>query len=239
MTSVRSKAQAAQGPTAYVACVQAALAPLADAGKAGEMCAYMRGQFDFLGVQTPARRAALAALGRASFDAAAALRAAEQLWRLPAREYRYAAVDLLARHAKVLRPEHVPRLLRLAQREAWWDTVDGLAGVVGDVLRLGRDTQQDVQQLMDKALRHPSLWVRRIAMLHQLGWRLQTDTARLYAYAERLAPEQDFFIRKAIGWALRDYARWDPQGVERFVTRHADDLSPLSVREALRGLKKR
>lgn len=223
----------------YVAQARDALARLADAGKAGEMRAYMREQFDFLGVQTPARRAALAALGRVGFDAAGALRAAEQLWRLPAREYRYAAVDLLARHAPVLKPEHVPRLLRLAQREAWWDTVDGLAGVVGDVLLLARSTQPDVQQLMDEALRHKSLWVRRIAMLHQLGWKLQTDTGRLYAYAEKLAPEQDFFIRKAIGWALRDYARWDPQGVERFVACHAGRLSSLSTREALRGLKKR
>jgi len=220
----------------YVARVQAVLAPLADAGKAQAMRAYMREQFDFLGVQTPARRAGLAALGRARFDAAGALQAAEQLWRLPGREYRYAAVDLLAQHARVLQPGHVPRLLRLAQREAWWDTVDGLAGVVGDVLRAARTAQPDVQQLMDEALLHKSLWVRRIAMIHQLGWRLQTDTGRLYGYALALAHEEDFFIRKAIGWALRDYARWNPQGVRDFTAQHRHQLSTLSVREATRHL---
>lgn len=225
-------------PAGYVAQVQAALAPLADAGKAREMRAYMREQFDFLGVQTPARRAALAALGRMHLEASGALQAAEQLWRLPLREYRYAAVDLLARHAKVLTPEHVPRLLRLAQREAWWDTVDGLAGVVGDVLLAARPAQPEVQQLMDEALYHKSLWVRRIAMIHQLGWRLQTDSGRLFAYALALAHEDDFFIRKATGWALRDYARWNPQGVEHFVAQHRHQLSALTVREAIRSLGK-
>ena len=121
-------------PADYVARVQAVLAPLADAVKAREMRAYMRGQFDFLGVQTPARRTAVAALGPVRLDARGVLQAAEQLWRRPGREYRYCVVDLLARHARVLGPEHIGRLLRLAQREAWWDTVDGLAGVVGDAL---------------------------------------------------------------------------------------------------------
>ena len=226
----------APSPAAWVAQVQAALGALADADKAVAMRAYMRGQFDFLGIQTPVRRAAIAALGRVRFSAAAVLQAAELLWRLPAREYRYAAVDLLARHAPLLGPQHLPRLLRLAQRQPWWDTVDGLAGVVGDVLLAARAQDPDIQWLMDAALRHKSLWVRRIAMLHQLGWRLQTDTARLYGYALALAPEEDFFARKAIGWALRDYARWDPQGVAHFVAQHRQTLPTLSVREATRHL---
>lgn len=225
-------------PAEYTARMQVVLTPLADAGKARAMRAYMREQFDFLGVQTPVRRKAVATLGRVHFDATGALQAAEQLWRLPCREYRYAAVDLLAQHARLLQPGHVPRLLRLAQREAWWDTVDGLAGVAGDVLLAARLEQPDVQQLMDEALQHQSLWVRRIAMIHQLGWRLQTDTARLYSYAQTLAHEEDFFIRKAIGWALRDYARWDPQGVRDFTAQHRHQLSALSAREATRHLGK-
>ena len=89
---------------------------------------------------------------------------------------------------------------------------------------------------MDAALRHDCLWVRRIAMIHQLGWRLETDKDRLFGYAETLAPERDFFIRKAIGWALRDYARWNPQAVREFVATMGSRLSPLSAREATRRI---
>lgn len=234
---MKAAASPSPAPAAWVAQVQAALAPRADAGKAREMRAYLREQFAFLGIPAPARRAAVAALGRVGFDAAGALRAPELLWRLPEREYRYTAVDLLARHASALGPHHVPRLLRLAQREPWWETVDGLAGVVGEVLLAARAESAEAQQLMDAALPHKSLWVRRIAMLHQLGWRLQTDTERLYRYALALAPEEDFFIRKAIGWALRDYARWAPDSVGRFLAQHADRLAPLTLREAGRHLK--
>jgi 3-methyladenine DNA glycosylase AlkD len=85
---------------------------------------------------------------------------------------------------------------------------------------------------MDECLVHPDLWVRRVAMLHQLGWREQTDQERLFSYALTLAPEKDFFIRKAIGWALRDHARTRPDAVRAFLAQHADRLSGLTVREA-------
>jgi 3-methyladenine DNA glycosylase AlkD len=73
-------------------------------------------------------------------------------------------------------------------------------------------------------------------MLHQLGWRLDTDTMRLFGYAQQLSDDKDFFIRKAIGWALRDYARWNPQAVTAFLVEHRDTLSRLSVREAAKHL---
>jgi 3-methyladenine DNA glycosylase AlkD len=73
-------------------------------------------------------------------------------------------------------------------------------------------------------------------MLHQLGWRLDTDTTRLFGYAAQLADEKEFFIRKAIGWALRDYARWNPQAVTKFLVEHRASLSGLTVREAAKHL---
>jgi 3-methyladenine DNA glycosylase AlkD len=73
-------------------------------------------------------------------------------------------------------------------------------------------------------------------MLHQLGWRLDTDTTRLLGYAQQLADEKEFFIRKAIGWALRDYARWNPQVVTDFLMAHRHTLSGLTVREAAKHL---
>ena len=148
------------------------------------MRAYMKNQFAFLGVAAPVRRAAVAALVRPRLAYAELLAVADDLWQWPEREYRYTAIDLLARHVRRLGPADVPWLLALAQRDPWWDTVDGLAGVVGDVLlaavlarpggaKSGTRTDRaadDAQQPMDAALHHSSLWVRRIAMLHQLGW---------------------------------------------------------------------
>jgi 3-methyladenine DNA glycosylase AlkD len=141
-------------------------------------------------------------------------------------------VDLLAKHHRQLGVDSLSHLLQLVQRRVWWDTVDGLAGVVGDILLRARAGQPEVQRQMDDWLGHPSLWVRRVAMLHQLGWKAQTDQARLFRYALVLAPDTEFFIRKAIGWALRDHARTQPEAVRAFLADHSHVLSGLTRREA-------
>ena len=216
--------------------IEAALRAQADAQQAVPMKAYMLGQFEFLGIRAGPRREALkqALKGLPQFTGTAdeLLALARALWRLPEREFRYAAIDLLAKHHKRLDVNALPSILQLVQTDPWWDTVDGLAGVVGDVLLRAKSSQPDVQRHMDACLVHTHLWVRRVAMLHQLGWREQTDQHRLFRYALTLAPETDFFIRKAIGWALRDHARTQPDVVRTFLTRHAGQLSGLTRREA-------
>ena len=212
--------------------IEAALRALANAQEAVPMKAYMLGQFEFLGVRAGPRREALKGLMTFSGSADELLALAEALWRLPEREFRYVAVDLLAKHHKRLDTSALPRILQLVQTDSWWDTVDGLAGVVGDIWLRAKATQADVQKHMDTCLLHPDLWVRRVAMLHQLGWREHTDEHRLFRYALALAPEKDFFIRKAIGWALRDHARTRPDAVRAFLAQQAEQLSGLTRREA-------
>lgn len=207
---------------------------LADPEKAVAMRAYLRNQFDFLGIPTPARRAMIAALAMPRLDQDELLAAARALWQMPYREYQYAAIDLLARHKKMLQADVIGSLLELAQHKPWWETVDGLAAVIGGVIRSTAPCVEPAQALMDQALSHQSMWVRRIAMTHQLGWRLQTDCERLFRYARTLAPEDEFFIRKAIGWALRDYAKWNADAVVEFVVRHRQEFAPLTLREALK-----
>ena len=217
--------------------IEAALCPLADPQQAVPMRAYMLDQFAFLGTRATPRRQALRGLPKLSdWGAPELLALAEKLWDLPEREFQYVAVDLLAKHHRQLGPDNLAHLLQLVQRKPWWDTVDGLAGVVGDILLRARADQPDVQRAMDACLGHPSLWVRRVAMLHQLGWRAQADEARLLHYALTLASECDFFIRKAIGWALRDHARTRPEEVRAFLAQHADRLSGLTRREAAKHL---
>jgi len=223
----------------FAEAVKGALGPLAEAGRAAGMKAYMRGQFDYLGIGTPERRAALKPLHLAYRpESAEELRAgAEALWALKEREYQYAAVGLLDRNRDLLELADVEWVLELVRTKPWWDTVDALVKVVGAVVR--REGAKG-RRRMDRALADEDFWVRRIALLHQLGWREETDTERLFGYARKLGHEKEFFIRKAIGWALRDYAWHDWRAVERFLAEHGDELAPLSVREAgknLAGLK--
>jgi 3-methyladenine DNA glycosylase AlkD len=218
--------------------IEGALRPLADRSQAVPMRAYMLDQFAFLGIRAVPRRGALRGLPPLNtWTAFELMSLAELLWDLPEREFQYVAVDLLAQHHRQLDLDSLPGLIQLVQRYAWWDTVDGLASVVGDIVLQARNGQRDVQRRMDTCLSHSNLWVRRVAMLHQLGWKAQTDEARLLHYALALAPEKDFFIRKAIGWALRDYARTRPETVRAFLSEHAPSLSGLTRREAGKHLR--
>lgn len=210
------------------------LEPLAKPARAVPMAAYMKGHFDFLGLSSPERRAAATPLIRAAqgMGADELIETAHALWLLPRREYQYVAIDLLTRYWKTLRYEDIDALLALVKQKSWWDTVDGLASIIGDICHAQLARDPGCQRRMDLALADPNLWVRRVAMLHQNGWRGATDTDRLFGYATRLAPETDFFIRKAIGWALRDYARHDPAAVRAFLAAEGKRFSGLTVREA-------
>lgn len=223
----------------FESAIRRELALCGDSTRALQMKAYMRDQFAFFGVQTPRRRALTVAIDKrceAPDDGTALIVLAESLWELPQREFTYVAIDYLKRHQGLLNRSHVERLLTLAQKKAWWDSVDGLASIVGATIRRDVASASGGQEQMDIAVLHPSMWVRRIAMIHQLGWRALTDTERLFGYASQLAHEQDFFIRKAIGWALRDYARHDPGAVREFIRLKGHALSALSVREASKHL---
>jgi 3-methyladenine DNA glycosylase AlkD len=203
-----------------------------DPTRAAPMAAYMRGQFPFLGIPTPPRRALsrtiLAGLPRPT---EADLRAvALACWDLPEREYQYFACDWLQRHAAVATPASMPTIRTLITTRSWWDTVDALAArVVGPIVASHRESVAT----MDDWLRADNLWLIRTSILHQLTYKGRTDPDRLFRACADTAGHPDFFIRKAIGWALREYAKTDPAAVRAFVDAHPE-LSPLSVREALK-----
>src|SRR6266702_1388953 len=238
LTRFQSSDHHAMTPHAFGKEIKAVIASHADPQRALAMRAYMRNQSEFIGVPTPLRRqAVLPVFKRLSVENAEHLLAcANVLWSMPQREYQYVATDLLARKWKTLAVADIAPLLTIAQRNAWWDSIDPLAGVVGDVLKAARAQTPQAQASMDAALQHEFLWVRRIAMIHQLGWRGHTDEERLFGYARSLASESDFFIRKAIGWALRDYAWHAPEAVSGFLSVSRDIISPLTLREASKHL---
>lgn len=210
--------------------VQRNLQPLADPAQAIGMAAYMKGQFTFLGIQTPQRRQACQPLIRAFVGDP--IDAARSLWAMPEREYQYVAVDLLRRQSKRLNGDHLTPLEELVQSKSWWDSVDGLAVTIGSIVL----REAELGRRMDALIASPNMWLRRVALLHQLEWKANTDEGRLFDYCRRCAEEKEFFIRKAIGWALRQYARTNPDAVRNFLSCHRELLSGLSFREASKHL---
>lgn len=217
--------------TAVVDAIRVAFEPHRDPVRAPRMAAYMRDQFPFLGIPTPQRRRlqreALRPLGR--LDAATAIAAAHQLWALPEREYQYAAVELLTAAAAQLDAPALSDVRTFVETKSWWDTVDALAAnVAGPLVR-----RHGLATHMDAWVRSDNYWVARTAILHQLHAKEQTDAARLFGYCLARAADREFFLRKAIGWALREYSKTDPDVVRAFIAAHKAELSPLSRREGM------
>lgn len=199
------------------------------------MQAYQRDQFAFLGVASKPRRAVQrAVLGRRRPPSDADLAAlARGCWALDEREFQYAGTDWFGRFAPRGGPDLIAVARELITHRSWWDTVDALAShAVGGLVA----AHPGLAVTMDRWIDDDDLWVRRTALLHQLRYGVRTDADRLFAYCERCQGESDFFIRKAIGWALRTYARTDPEAVRTFVAAQGDALSPLSRREAMKHL---
>ena len=213
----------------------AAYAAAADPVRAATLRAYMKDVAPFLGIPTPERRvlsrSVLAGLPRP--DEADCTAIALRCWALPQREYHYFAVDYLRRYARRCSSAFLPVVRRLVTTVSWWDTVDLLAvRVVGPLV--AADPRLTAE--MDAWITDDDLWVARTALLHQLGYKDRTDADRLFDHCLRQSGHPDFFVRKAIGWSLREYARTDPEAVRDFVDGARDRLSPLSVREALRNI---
>ncbi|MFW6693070.1 DNA alkylation repair protein [Streptomyces sp. MAR4 CNX-425] len=213
----------------------AAYPPAADPGRAARTAAYLRGVAPFLGIPAPRRRelsrAVLYGTPRPAEADCAAI--ALRCWRLPEREYHYFAVDFLRRHVHRCSSGLLPVVRHLVVTTSWWDTVDALAAHVAGGL-VAADPA--LAAAMDEWIEDDDLWVARTALLHQLRFKDATDTGRLFGYCLRRAGHRDFFVRKAVGWCLREYAKTDPAAVRAFVDAHRAELSPLSVREALKHL---
>ena len=218
-----------------VAELEAILEPLANAAEAQAMSAYMRDQFPFLGIKTPDRRAAVKPIMTRAKDWSAEdlLDVADALMDQPEREFSYVATELLRKWNRHLGTEHLGRIRTLIQTKSWWDTVDPLAiHILGTVVRQDRSLQAE----MDVWINDSDIWVARSAIIHQLMWKADVDADRLFRYCDLRASDTEFFIRKAMGWALRQYAREDPQAVRTYVDTNADRLSGLTKREALKHI---
>lgn len=208
------------------------LEPLADPDRAAKMSAYLKNQFEFLGVMAGPRNEATREYIKDTSEGSVedVWLAVEECWAQPEREFQLLGADLLRKNAGRMSVQDLDRVRRLIERKSWWDTVDVLAPhVAGVIVR-----QHEQGAVMDEWVDADDFWVARAAILHQLFYKSGTDQERLFDYCRRRAADKEFFIRKALGWALRQYAKSNPSAVENFVTAHADELSGLTKREALK-----
>ena len=217
--------------------IRAELRALADPALAPGQQAYMKSTMPFLGVRVPAVRALARRLGRETTDPAVLRDAALALWRRAThREERYAATALMSLRPLRGRLDMLDVHEEMIRTGAWWDHSDEVAHRLAETL----DAHPvETGALLRRWMRDDDLWIRRVSIIGQLGRKDDVDFALLTEAIEANVGDApgagEFFIRKAIGWALRDAARTAPDRVRAFVDAHPE-LSPLSRREALKHL---
>lgn len=190
---------------------------------------YMKNHFPFLGIKSPERKALTKqsfqqlGIGKEPIDA----EFVTDLWNEREREYQYVALDYLAKQKNQLEKDHLPLLETLLTTKSWWDTVDMLAQhPVGTIAFKWNEV---IPTFIEGWSTNENMWLRRTAILFQLRYKENTDEELLYRYILANAASNEFFIQKAIGWALREYSKTNHDAVKHFIANH--QLAKLSVRE--------
>ena len=207
----------------------------ADPAQAARMAAYLKTDAPQLGVTKPALDVIVRDIKtrHPPADHAGYVRAVEAIWQLPWRDGRSAAIRYARAFPKYVVHESLPLYERMIREGAWWDLVDEIAAwLVG---RLWSRDAARTRAALEPWVADSSLWIRRAAIISQLRKQFARDADFLFAACLRCADERDFFMRKAIGWALRECARRDPAAVRAFLDLHGAKLSPLSRKEAERA----
>jgi len=206
-----------------------------DKKKADGAKAYLLNQFEFFGLQTPLRRS----LSKAFYKTHPILNHAElstlvkECFAQPQRELHYFAIELLGFHHPLWDKKTLPLIEWMITHNSWWDSVDSTNSNV--ISKFFLKYPENIAVYTQKWNRSNNKWLKRMSLLFQLTYKKNTNTKLLAAYIEQSIHEEDFFIRKAIGWALRAYAYTNPKWIINFVKVHPD-LSPLSKREAIKNL---
>lgn len=208
------------------------LKAVANPDNAVAMKAYMKNKFEFLGVKTPARRKLTKAFFKQQTDSVIDWNFINEAWKNPYRELQYTALDYLEIRKKLLTPSDLPRLKKQAQTKSWWDTIDFLDRLVGSIIARFPETKEIIVAWSCDE----DIWLRRLAIDHQLLRKEKTDTKLLEKILVNNLGRTEFFINKAIGWALRDYSKTNPDWVKDFIERYRVEMAALSIREGSKYL---
>lgn len=221
-----------QVPHLYLLPLQEAFLFHADEENARGASAYMKHQSVFFGLKAPVRRLILKEfLATFGLPATGELHGIVQsAWEQPEREFQYSAMELAFKCRKKFGAEHIDLFEFMITHKSWWDTIDYIApNLVGEWFRNFPD---DRDRVITNWMQSGNIWLQRSCLLFQLKYKNDTDRQLLFQLAGQLAGEKEFFIRKAIGWALREYAKVNPEQVKSFVAN--TNLSGLSRREAMK-----
>ena len=224
------------GHAELISAIRSGLQAAADPVRAAGAQAYMKSEMPSLGVRVPeVRRIVKAAAKELPPGSLAELQSAVlELWRGARwREDRYAAIDLTGLRLAAGQLGMLPLYEEIIRDGAWWDLVDGVSHRLCGLLQTHRE---DMSPVLLRWSTDQDFWIRRASITAQLGAGAATDRSLLAGVIEANLADSEFFIRKAIGWALRDFSAADPDWVRAFVRQHRERLSPLSRSEALRKL---
>ncbi len=212
------------------------LQPHSDKENAQKMKDYMRGQFEYFGIKAPLRSSLQKEfLAKNPFPIEDRHHIIKELWQFPEREIQYIAMDLHFRSRKAFSPEDLSLIEYCITEKSWWDTVDFIAAkTLGEYLK---QYPEAIKEVCDRWMDSGNIWLQRSCLLFQLKYKQKTDIDLLFRLIRELMHEKEFFIRKAIGWVLREYSKTDAKAVQEFVSK--EPLQPLSSKEALGWLRKR
>lgn len=215
--------------------LESSLRQKADTARAAASEAYLRHQFVFWGVSAPDRREIIANLRPAfkKIDPPVASEFVKLCWQLPAREMQHAGMELFVSFATHQQADVINTCGQLISHKSWWDTVDYIAPNIAG--KWFQKHPEDISSVTGRWMKSGNLWLQRSCLLFQLKYKDQLDFGLLQSFILQLNTHPDFFIRKAIGWSLRNYARQNPEGVKAFVEKTA--MASLSQREAMKHLE--
>jgi 3-methyladenine DNA glycosylase AlkD len=195
---------------------------------------YMLNQFSFYGVKKPERNLIckpLYAQIKPEITEKWILDTAKILWAKSEREYQFIAIDIFEKHKKLITPKSFKALEKMITTKSWWDSVDGISSYAIAPLVL---KDPELKKEIERFSKHKNMWLNRVAIIHQILYKDRTDEKFLFKVCEMHMHRKEFFIRKAIGWALRQYAKTNKKDVYAFVEKNKHKLSGLSYREALK-----
>lgn len=202
---------------------------LRDNDNAGRMSAYMRNKFKFYGIAAPLRKSAYKTfILEEKKGKSINWIFLDKCWDDEHREFQYLVQDYLKNMQKFLKYEDVPSIERYVRTKQWWDTIDGLDRIIGNIAF----NDNRINALMAQWSLDEDFWVRRIAIDHQLCRKMDTNVELLEKILVNNFGSREFFINKAIGWSLRDYSKYNPEWVKAFLMKYRNRMSPLSIREA-------
>ncbi len=197
---------------------------------------YMKNRFEFIGIQTPLRRKLIRPfINRNALPPKnKSTKLLKKLWDFNEREYQYAGIDIFEKYLNQIAEEDIDLITYLLTHKSWWDTVDPLATKMTGKYFLRFPDK--IRHVTNQWIVSGNIWLQRAAVLFQLKYRENTDSELLSGIIHRVKNTDEFFLNKAIGWALREYGKTSPEWVENFV--RENDLHPLSKREALKVINK-